>query len=341
MAETNEDDFDDTLSDDDENDILFQELTKSFTSLYVDAPLKSESKHSDIKNEQDKPIMPVKTRKYEPPINYIIESDSDTDSVVSDESDASPSEPWNHILESLNYKNEDNFIVTAENIKKCGKSWKGAANQFEPRLLAYQTSSQSRPSIFKKFGLCILPIKNGTYMLCKENLYCDLDYSGKEIVPIDRDKSSVILSIGGSETSLIDNLRYSGVFERPEILGEKITHGPMLNGRHRCNLEMLLGKKNISISGVQYETDSCFESAHKVLIIEGKSSSKEIDSFNIRQLYFPFRECYKYAKDKKDIVCIFVHELKKITHIWKYTFKEPNRMDSIELCGHYMYKFSS
>lgn len=251
------------------------------------------------------------------------------------------SEPWEHILESLSYKNEDNFIVTAEHIKKCGKTWKGSANQFEPRLLAYQTSSESRPPIFKKLGLCILPIKNGTYMLCKNNLYCSLDYSGDKVIPIDRDKSSVILSIGGSETSLIDNLKYSGVFEREEILGEKITHGPMLNGRHRCNLDMLLGDKKISIAGVQYETDSCFESAHKVLIIEGKSSTKEIDSFNIRQLYFPFRECYKHAKDKKDIVCIFVHELKKITHIWKYTFKEPDRMDSIELCGHYMYKFSS
>jgi hypothetical protein len=250
-------------------------------------------------------------------------------------------EPWSHILKTMNYDNQDELIITADDIKQSGKSWKGKANQFEPRLLAYQTSFKSRPQVFKNHSLFMLPIKNGTYLLTKHNIYKELDYSSsEEVTPIKRNTDSLVLSIGDSETSLIDNLRYSGVFERPEILGEEIKYGPLLNGRHRCDLDFKLGTTPISIKGVQYETDSCFESTNRVLIIEGKSSSSEIDSFNIRQLYFPYRTIKAAVGDKKEIICVFVHKLKDIVHVWKYTFEDIDAMDSIKLLGHYTYTFN-
>ena len=190
--------------------------------------------------------------------------------------------------------------------------------------------------MFKTHGLNMIPVKNGTYLLSKVNLYKELVYDDCVVSELKRDTSSVILSIGNSETSMIDNLRYSGAFERPEILGEPITHGPLLNGRHRCTMDFLMGAKSVSISGVQYETDSCFESRNKVLIIEGKSSKDKIDSFNIRQLYFPFREVSKCSA--KEIVCLFIHELAGLIHVWKYRFADVMRIDSIELMGHYGYR---
>jgi hypothetical protein len=168
-----------------------------------------------------------------------------------------------------------------------------------------------------------------------------LDYSSLAPVIISRDKSSLVLGIGDSETSIIDNLRYTGVFERPELLGESITHGPLLNGRHRITMQMKLGNQDININGVQFETDSCYESMNKILIIEGKSSPTIIDSFNIRQIYFPFREIDRVTSGKKEIICIFLHNLNGIIHIWKYGFSDKNKMDSIEVKGHYTYKFSS
>ena len=248
---------------------------------------------------------------------------------------------WNHILTERKYDKETSFIITADDIKNCNKTWKGKACQFEPRLLCYQTSLSQRPDIFKKKGLYILPIKNGTYMITTNNIFKTLDYTidEKDIITINKDKSSLILSIGNSETSLIDNLRYSGIFERDEILGEPITHGPMLNGRHRCSMKIKLGKDDVDIEGVQYETDSCFESKNKILIIEGKSSSKKICSFNIRQLYFPFRVIEDINKNKKEIISLFIHNVDDNIHIWKYTFPEVNRLDNIKLLGHYVYRF--
>jgi hypothetical protein len=114
----------------------------------------------------------------------------------------------------------------------------------------------------------------------------------------------------------------------------------MLNGRHRCDLDMTLCGSDISIQGVQYEVDSCFESKNKILLIEGKSSNKEIDSFNIRQLYFPYRVLKSATSNRKDIACLFIHELKGIVHIWSFKFEDDDAMDSITQIGHFMYKFT-
>jgi hypothetical protein len=251
------------------------------------------------------------------------------------------SEAWEHILKTKNYKDENSMIITADDIKNSKKTWTGSANQFEPRLLAYIPSLAHRPEAFKKNNLYILPVRNGTYMLTKHNIYKELEYKNMTPILIQKDTTSMILAIGNSETSVIDNLRYSGVFERPEILNEKITHGPLLNGRHRCDIDMKLFDQNIAIRGVQYEVDSCYETKNKILIIEGKSGDKPFDSFNIRQLYFPFRAIKSVVGEKKEIICLFVHNLKGVIHIWKYTFQDTTTMNSIKELGYYTYKFSS
>jgi hypothetical protein len=101
-----------------------------------------------------------------------------------------------------------------------------------------------------------------------------------------------------------------------------------------------LGNNIINIKGVQYEIDSCFESENKILIIEGKSSNKKICSFNIKQLYFPFRAINEKNKDKKEIISLFVHNLNDKIHIWKYSFPEIDRLDNIKLEGHYVFQYN-
>lgn len=249
-------------------------------------------------------------------------------------------EPWEHIFQHLNIDGSCEITITSAQIKDCKSTWKGKANQFEPRLLAYQISANFRPDIFKKYGFCIFPVQNGVYQLTKNNIYQSLDYSPVETMNVDRDVSSLLLSIGDSESSFIDNLRHGGVFERLEFMNEPITHGPLLNGRHRCSFQMKLGDNLYHVKGVQYEVDSCFESQNKILLIEGKNESCPFDSFNVRQLYFPYRQIYETTKAKKEIICLFIHKCGEMMHIWKYHFDEPNRMDSIVLDGHYMFKFN-
>jgi hypothetical protein len=246
---------------------------------------------------------------------------------------------WEYILNFVSCDGSCDFTLTADQIKEAGKANKTLKCQFEPRLLCKQDTFEDRPEILKKLGLFIIAVENGTYKLIKQNIYQNLEYPNTLSLEIERNNTSAVLNIGNSETSVIDNLRYSGLFESEEYLNEKILYGPLLNGRHRCTFETQIGENIYQIRGVQYETDSCYESQNKVLLIEGKSGQPS--SFNIRQLYFPYRSIYDAIKGSKEIIPLFISKDKKdIIHIWKYTFENPLVMTSIKLISYFRYKFN-
>lgn len=244
---------------------------------------------------------------------------------------------WEHILQEINYKPEDDkTYITSDQIKKCKSSWKGKDNQFEPRLLCKQDSEEKRPEIFKKYKICILSVKNGTYLLTKENIYLSLPKFNSPPKKIKIISDSLLLKIGDSETSMLDNLNYNGILE--EILQEKGIKGPFLGGRHRCKFKTVLGNQEIEIDGSQYETDGCYETKEQICLVEAKSIP--VESFNIRQLYFPFRSVYDVVKDKKKISALFVFKDKNsIIHIYNYKWNNPKSMMDIVLDSYYCYIF--
>lgn len=248
-----------------------------------------------------------------------------------------PNDEWSHIFKFVSYDGQNEITISSDQIKNAGKTWKGRKSQFEPRLLCKQDTFEKRPEIFKKYGICILSIANGIYLLTKTNIYHTLLYSETNIVEIQKNKISLLLHLGNSEMSMIDNLRYSGLFERPEYLNEPILFGSLLNGRHRCTFKTMLKENEISVSGSQYETDSCYESENKILLIEGKGGTNE--SFNIRQLYYPFRSIYDLVQDRKEIIPIYINtDNQKIIHIWKFVFTNPLELTSIKCVSYIKYK---
>jgi hypothetical protein len=244
---------------------------------------------------------------------------------------------WEHILNTMKYKGIGEKIITSNDIKKAKDTWKGKKSQFEPRLLCKQDTYESIPPIFKKYNICIISIKNGEYLLTKTNIYHNLDYKNETpIIEIRKNTKSLILNIGQSESSNLDNLRYSGIFESVEYLNEPILYGSLLNGRHRCSFTMKLGDENVDVNGSQYETDGCYESENKILLIECKTS--KIKNFNIRQLYYPYRTIYDYIKQKKEIITIFITTHNDIIYIWKFIFTNPLDFTSIKCVSYKRYK---
>jgi hypothetical protein len=257
------------------------------------------------------------------------------------ESEADHNEEWIHIFDTNKIGQDTSFsiVITTEQIKKCSDTWNGKPNQFEPRLLCKMDTLEKKPAIFKSYGINIISISNESYLLTKSNIYYSLAYD--EQTPIQelcRNTSSLLLSIGNSEMSVIDNLRYSGIFETGVYLNEPIRYGSLLNGRHRCSFDTHIQDEPIKVCGSQYETDGCYESDNKILLIEGKSGNNK--SFNIRQLYYPFRTIYDHIKCKKEIIPIFVNTDKTgIIHIWKFVFETPLVMTSIKCITYNKYKF--
>ena len=243
---------------------------------------------------------------------------------------------WEHILNHIKYEPNNTFsVVTSKQIKEAKDTWLGKQSQFEPRLLCKQDNKQKRPEIFKKYGVYLLSIKNGTYLLTKNNIYIDLPSCKSPLKNITIKNKSCLLTLGDSETTMIDNLRYNGVLE--DIIGEKITYGPLLGGRHYCSFKTTLGNEELTITGSQYETDACYETNNHIYIIEAKNI--ETDNFNIRQLYYPFRSVYDKIGNKKKISCLFMYKDKSnIIHIYKYIWNNPLVMTDISCVDSFKYK---
>jgi len=244
---------------------------------------------------------------------------------------------WMHILKKINYDFINDKIVTADEIKKSRKTWNGCENQFEPRLLCKHDTWCDQPYIFQEKNICLLAIENGKYLLTKNNIFVNLKYFAIKPEQLLKNFSSMVLKIGNSECSLIDNLRYSGLFEQKQYLNENIKFGSLLNGRHRCSFDTIFGDKKISIRSVQFETDACYESDNKILLIECKNINS-ISNFNIRQIYYPYRHMYDSINNKKEIIPLFINkDNAEIIHVWKFKFNDPLIMMSISLVSHDTY----
>jgi len=265
----------------------------------------------------------------------IVNEDKDNE----DDKQSSKNNIWKHIFNEIKYNGDKEVIITAEEIKNAGKTWKGKNNQFEPRLLCKQDCVEDKPQIFKDYNINIISIKNGEYLLTKNVIYFNLEYPKVKINKIKKNEDSLLLNIGNSESSLIDNLRYSGLFETSQYFDEKILFGSLLNGRHRCSFKTKIGTKEVDIEGSQYETDACYESKNKILLIECKGVNN-LSSFNIRQLYFPYRTIYDKVNGMKEIITLFINKDKNnVIHIWKFEFENPLIMTSIKNTGYHKYEF--
>ena len=180
---------------------------------------KSRVKNIIVENEDKNEIIIDKSKKKtttKKVNNIIVENDT------SDKETTDKNKIWEHIFKCVDYDCEDEKIITAEDIKKAGKEWKGKANQFEPRLLCKQDTDEERPEIFKKNNICILSIENGKYLLTKNTIYYNLEYPKLQHTTIKKNTASLLLKLGNSESTLLDNLKYSGIFEKENYLNEKI-----------------------------------------------------------------------------------------------------------------------
>lgn len=257
----------------------------------------------------------------------------------------SKNDAWKHIFKKLSLMkkiNDDGFCkLTSNEIKMCNpKNKNKKQNQFEPRLLCSQNTNNERPDFFKEHCIYIFPIKNGTYYLCKYNIFFPLEYKSKKIKYLENDNVSLLLKLGDSETTIINKLYFSKIFESNKYAGEKITYQNPFIGRHRsCEFKMNLYEHKINVDGVQYEIDATFESKNKIFLIECKNTNKKIEEFNIKQLYYPYRNIYELTNNKKEIICLYIHQIKDTIHIWNFIFEDHKNMLSIKCTNYNIYKF--
>lgn len=230
---------------------------------------------------------------------------------------------WNKVFADLNFleriNTEGYANVSAVTLKEVGGR--------EPRLMAKQDTLESRPEIFRRNHLSILPTTNGEYVIFKDphkKSYFSFD-SGASPIPVERHASESsadsieTLNLGtiSSEFQAIDYAHLVSVLK--SFTGEtnlRLTiRGKSRSGSFQVTLP---DGPTITIEGVQIEIDSGYEGSQGIYLIEAKLGKRE--DFHIRQLFYPWKEWSQ--KIRKPVIPIFFAFSNGLFYLFQFRFGE-------------------
>lgn len=239
---------------------------------------------------------------------------------------------WEKIFNDFNILEYDfssaPFELTAAQIKTSCQDFKGTG-QKEVRLLCKQDTRESRPEIFKKHNLFLLPKKNGSYYIVKGEGYIDVPKITTEIVDYKSKLDFKLESsmVGDSEMQHLD-LAYASSLVRTFMNDESLLL--TIRGRkYTPEFSFNVGQQKLSVESVQTEVDAGYEGRDKIVLIEAKNS--DVTNTIIRQLYYPYRQWKQQTS--KDVYLLFFDRDKdsNVYNIWQFEFKDENDYNSIAL----------
>lgn len=237
---------------------------------------------------------------------------------------------WDKIGVDIGIVNHDfskePLTITATQIKKSCKDFVSDGIT-EPRILCKQDTRDSRPQIFRKLGLFMLPIKNGTYAIIKGEGYVDIPdiTSEPEIHKSILDFTLETTKVGNSEMQHLDFAYASSIIRT-------FTKDPTLvltiRGRkYTPEFSFKVGTQTISTQSVQTEVDAGYEGRDSVVLVEAKNSSTSNEI--IRQLYYPYRQWQEHT-DKK-VTTLFFEKRGDLYYLWHFGFKDMYEYNGIKL----------
>jgi len=210
----------------------------------------------------------------------------------------------------------------------------------EPRLLAKLDSEEQLPTIFKRNGYALLAVTNGSYRLIHGNVFTPIPGcpAFKDFLP---ETDFPLLTAGRSsgEMDFLDNAYNTGLLS-DFVEGEKLYQ--TIRGRERSRafaFRLTDHDPLIEVKGVQIEVDAGYEGERDVILIEAKIGTRK--SFNIRQLYYPYRHFSQIVTTKRIRPIFFEYDVSRATYtLYEYHFADPLILNSIQLSRCCVYALS-
>lgn len=249
--------------------------------------------------------------------------------------------PWEKIFEDLDIYShkfdEKPFSIDAKQIQASCHDFK-KTNEKEVRILCKQDSRESRPQVFKDRGLFLLPTKNGHYVIVKGEGYLDIPDIVTDPIPY---KSKLNFEpstskVGNSEMQHIDYAFAAGLIQ--SFVGDESLVLTIRGRKYTPRFEFRVQNHQLTVESVQTEVDAGYESRDKLVLIEVKNSSTT--NTIIRQLYYPYRQ-WKERVPGKEIIPLFFEKRGNYYYIWRFTFKDDEDYNSIELVSSQRYTIVS
>ncbi len=227
-------------------------------------------------------------------------------------------EKWTEAASQLRLNlNRAKNLVTAKQIKETMGE--------EPRLMTKIDEEEDLPSIFKRYGVFILPVDRHLYAILKGKGYHALepvDFTAEKHIT----ENPFPVSSEGvqSESAYLDYAYSTGLLGR--FTG---VHNLFLATRGRRTtpqFNLSVGGTNLTVDGAQIEIDGGYENTEQIVLVEAKIGIPT--TFIIRQLYYPYRTLWSDTKSVRDL--FFCYEPKERAYLfYEYDFQYPFQYDSI------------
>lgn len=234
-------------------------------------------------------------------------------------------ERWSDVVEALN-------IDLMRQINRVKVADVGEISKRDPRHMAKINEQKDLPIVFKAAGAFVVPISNTEWAIVRGKGFHTVERPA-EVVNFHSRLPFIpaALRAGISESQRIDYALSSG------LVGQAVGHETLWPGFRSRKFSPQFsfhidGSEELVASGVQVDFDACYETAHEMIHIEAKTGRTLPSSFNIRQLYFPYRCLREWVPEKQTREFLFFYSQSMDTyHFWEYTFNDANDYESIAL----------
>ena len=196
--------------------------------------------------------------------------------------------------------------------------------KFEARLLVKFDSEAQQPKLFTDYGLSIMPVTRGTYVIGLFRPFVQVKAPEK----VETVKIPQRVNLESLQPNLLFNegmsLNYADAQGAiSDFVGEEVTAtavSRMSSGDWSYKLRSGKGRfVSLDVHQSQIEIDAGYESASNVILFEAKN--KLVEEFNLRQLYFPYRSWRNRVR--KDVRTVFAAFDKADAYFYEYEFPDP------------------
>ena len=212
---------------------------------------------------------------------------------------------WNEIFSKTNIlkyiQKNGVYEIEASTIKNLSKQ--------EPRIICKNDTIEDLPKIFRKHNLNILAIKNGRYMIFKDENYKGFltlpNYTklSPTVLPYSKNKFQTLkINERTSEKKAFKFASANNLFAA--YFDKKVTLFESVSDRFFCNpFTLILENRKFDVKSVQIEIDSLYEDLKnkQIYIFELKNTTAA--TFNLRQLYYPYQH-FKSSCNTKPVTIL-------------------------------------
>lgn len=209
----------------------------------------------------------------------------------------------------------------------------------EPRLMAFMTTEDDLPRIFKRYGVFVVPLSRQEYAIVHGKGYETVQ---RIVTPASVYHTTFAFPVSASESE--GESRYLDYAYSTGLISKFMGRQQLIIGhRGRRTTSFVFkvdGSPQLSVRGAQIEVDGSFEDEEQLIIAEAKV--KLPASFSIRQLYYPFKT-FEHNERGKLVRCLFLayEPANAEYHLFEYEFTDPTDLEKIRLARANRFKIAA